>query len=263
MKLSRVNPSSRRTTSRRPTDRHRLYVRHAAASDAGAWSVEYDVAWDQIDSSLARSQPEILDQLRASALVESFHPVHLGRLLPVIAEDVDATTVVAVEMYEGFKHFHALRRYLDVVGHEPAITEEELVAIRRGASCEPLKAEQVVPRLVCFMLSEHLASHYFRKLAAAVREPVLRSLLRRMAADEVRHAQGAFELVAARLARNRDLVSVILEAAAGFHHFGEEAVGEVPIFERGDALAIRTFARRIQQLCGVRLVDHLRASLPA
>ena len=164
--------------SRRPSDRNRLYVRHSAASDTGAWSVEYDVDWDGVDVALASSQPEILDQLRASALVESFHPVHLGRLLPVVADDVDATTVVALEMYEGFKHFHALRRYLEVVGHAPRITEEELVAIRRRAPCQPLPSEEVVPTLVRFMLSEHLASHYFRKMALRVREPVLRALLR-------------------------------------------------------------------------------------
>jgi hypothetical protein len=29
----------------------------------------------------------------------------------------------------------------------------------------------------------------------------------------------------------------------------------------GDPLAIRTFARRIERLCGVRLVDHLKATL--
>jgi hypothetical protein len=251
-----------RRQARRPLDRQRLYVRHSAASDAGAWSVEYDVDWDGIDLALARSQPEVLAQLRASALVESFHPVHLGRLLPVIVDDVDATTVVALEMYEGFKHFHALRRYLDVVGQIPVITDQELVEIRRGAACEPISPEDVVPRLVRFMLSEHLASHYFRRLAARVREPVLRALLRTMAADEVRHAQGAFDLVAARVRKDPALIPVVLAAASGFRHFGEEAVGEVPVAEAGDTQAIRTFARRIERLCGVRLIDHLRATLP-
>ena len=248
--------------SRRPLDRQRLYVRHSAASDTGAWSVEFDVDWDGIDVALARSQPEVLSQLRASALVESFHPVHLGRLLPAVVDDVDATTVVALEMYEGFKHFHALRRYLDVVGHRPAITDQELIDIRRGAECKPMSSEEVVPRLVRFMLSEHLASHYFRRLAAGVREPVLRALLRTMAADEVRHAQGAFDLVARRVRDDRTLVPVVLAAASEFRHFGEEAVGEVPVAESGDAQAIRSFARRIARLCGVRLVDHLRATLP-
>ena len=251
-----------RRFSRRPSDRHRLYVRHSAASDTGAWSVEYDVDWDGVDVALASSQPEILDQLRASTLVESFHPVHLGRLLPVVADDVDATTVVALEMYEGFKHFHALRRYLEVVGHAPEITDAELVAIRRRAPCQPLPSEEVVPTLVRFMLSEHLASHYFRKMALRVREPVLRALLRTMAADEVRHAQGAFDLVAARVRADRSLVPVVLEAARRFHHFGDEAVADVPVAESGDGLAIRSFARRIERLCGVRFVDHLRASLP-
>ena len=262
MSTPRGAPSRPRPDARRPVDRQRLYVRHAAASDAGAWSVEYDVDWDGIDVVLARSQPEVLAQLRASALVESFHPVHLGRLLPAVVADVDATTVVALEMYEGFKHFHALRRYLDVVGHLPVITDQELVDIRRGTTCEAMLPEEVVPRLVRFMLSEHLASHYFRKLAARVREPVLRKLLRTMAADEVRHAQGAFDLVAARVHMDRALIPVVLAAASGFRHFGEEAVGEVPVAEPGDPQAIRSFARRIERLCGVRLVDHLRATLP-
>ena len=262
MSTSREPFARPRRQARRPADRRRLYVRHSAASDAGAWSVEYDVDWDGIDIALARSQPEILAQLRASALVESFHPVHLGRLLPAVVDDVDATTVVALEMYEGFKHFHALRRYLDVVGHLPVITDQELLDIRRGAAGEPLGPEEVVPRLVKFMLSEHLASHYFRRLAARVHEPVLRALLRTMAADEVRHAQGAFDLVATRVSKDRALVPVVLDAATRFRHFGEEAVGEVPVAESGDPQSIRSFARRIERLCGVRLVDHLRATLP-
>ena len=262
MNGSRRTPGRTRRHARRPLDRQRLYVRHSAASDAGAWSVEHDVDWDGIDIALARSQPEVLTQLRASALVESFHPVHMGRLLPVIVDDIDATTVVALEMYEGFKHFHALRRYLDVVGHLPVITDQELVEIRRGTECGPMAHGEVVPRLVRFMLSEHLASHYFRRLAARVREPVLRALLRTMAADEVRHAQGAFDLIAARVRKEPSLVPVVLAAASGFRHFGEEAVGEVPVAEAGDAEAIRSFARRIERLCGVRLIDHLRDTLP-
>jgi hypothetical protein len=38
-------------------------------------------------------------------------------------------------------------------------------------------------------------------------------------------------------------------------------VGEVPVALRGDALAIRSFAKRVERLCGVRLVDHLKQRL--
>ena len=53
----------------------------------------------------------------------------------------------------------------------------------------------------------------------------------------------------------------VLDAAANFRHFGEEAVGHVPVAQPGDALAIATFAKRIERLCGIRLVDHMKQGL--
>jgi len=111
------------------------------------------------------------------------------------------------------------------------------------------------------MLSEHLAYYFFRRLGERQVEPVLSGLLARIAADEVRHAQSASDLIAKRIAADPSLVSAVLDAAVHFRHFGEEVVSSVPIAMAGDPLAIRTFARRIERLCGVRLVDHLKATL--
>jgi hypothetical protein len=36
---------------------------------------------------------------------------------------------------------------------------------------------------------------------------------------------------------------------------------DVPVARPGDPLAIRSFTRRIERLCGVRLVDHLKRQL--
>jgi hypothetical protein len=38
-------------------------------------------------------------------------------------------------------------------------------------------------------------------------------------------------------------------------------VGDVPVAMPGDPLAIRSFARRIERLCGIRLTDHLKEGL--
>lgn len=239
----------------------RLYARHARAADRGSWSVERDVQWSAIDPRLARAQPEILAGLRAAALIEAFHPVNLARLLKLTWDDVDASAVFSLELFEGFKHFHVLRRYLDAVGYEPAITDAEIVAMRRaGAAVEPRPAE-LVARLVEFMLSEHLAAYFFRRTAERAKEPVLARLLRDLAADEVRHAQNASDLLAKRIAAHPGVVPQVLDAAAHFQHFGAEAIGEVPVAFPGDPVAIRTFAQRVERLCGVRLVDHLKASL--
>src|SRR5688572_13829702 len=190
-------------TTMTPTPQHtsvlRLYARHAAAADRGGWSVERDIRWSDIDGELARSQPEILSALRDAALIESFHPVNLTRLLQHTWGDVDAGVVFSLELYEGFKHFHALRTYLEIIGHEPVITDAELVDIRRSAADTDVAPDELVERLVEFMLSEHLAHYFFRRLSEQTREPVLREMLSRIASDEARHAQSASDLIAKRV----------------------------------------------------------------
>ena len=239
----------------------RLYERHARAADIGRWSVERDVRWGDIDAARARREQEILASLRDAALIEAYHPVHLQRLLAETWQDVDAGVVFSLELYEGFKHFHALRTYLDAVGYSPAIRDEDIVAMRRNARDSDEGPYDLVERLVEFMLSEHLAYYFFRRLGEQTREPVLGELLALIAADEVRHAQSASDLIAKRIAADAALVPRVLDAATHFRHFGERAIGAVPVAMPGDPLAIRTFARRIERLCGVRLVDHLKEAI--
>jgi rubrerythrin len=239
----------------------RIYERHSRAADRGSWSVERDVAWDRIDPALAHRHPEVLDQVREAAIVESFHPVNLGRLMRATWDDLDAGVVFSLEAFEGFKHFHSLRRYLEVVDHRPRITDAELVEVRRAGAPLEIRPEELIGRLVDFMLSEHLAAYFFRRLGDRSDEPVLRDLLRRIAADEVRHAQSASDLLAKRIEADPALVPEVLEAAAEFRHYGEEVVPELPVALEGDEIAIVTFAQRVERLCGVRLVEHMKANL--
>ncbi|HVE80457.1 MAG TPA: hypothetical protein VNA89_16450 [Gemmatimonadaceae bacterium] len=239
----------------------RLYAQHARAADRGGWSVVRDVRWERVDRDLALAQPTLLAALRDAALIEAYHPVHLQRLLAETWDDVDAGVVFSLELYEGFKHFHALRLYLDVVGHRPPLTDDDIVAMRRAARDADQGPYDLVERLVEFMLSEHLASYFFRRLAEGAGDPVLRELLALIAADEVRHAQSASDLLAKRIAADGDVARRVLDAAVHFRHFGERAVAEVPVALPGDPIAIQTFARRIERLCGVRLVDHLKEGL--
>jgi hypothetical protein len=240
----------------------RLYARHAEAADRGGWSVERDVRWSAVDREKALLRPDILASLRDAALIESYHPVNLGRLIELAWDDVDACVAFSLEMYEGFKHFHALRTYLETIRYEPAITDDELVAIRRPGVGAREAGGDVLDRLVEFMLSEHLASYFFRRLGEQSPEPVLAELLAMIAADEVRHAQSASDLIAKRVAADPEgVVPRVLHAATNFRHFGELAVGAVPVAMPGDPLAIRTFARRVERLCGIRLVDHIKLSM--
>ena len=235
-----------------------LYVRSAAAADRGAWSVERDIKWSEIDRERAHARPDLLAALRDAALIESYHPLNLSRLLRATLDDIDAGVVFSLELYEGFKHFHVLRRYLDVIGYEPSITDAELVAIRQSQAEIELSAGELIPRLVEFMLSEHLAHYFFRRLGEQAEDHVLAELLSRIAADEVRHAQSASDLIAKRIAADPTVIPQVLDAALDFHHFGEQAIGAVPVAQPGDPIAIQTFAKRIERLCGIRLVDHIK-----
>ena len=241
--------------------RPHLYTRFASAAERGAWSIDRDIAWHAVDRERALAQPDILVALRDAALIESFHPVNLARFLRILWDDIDGCAAVGLEMHEGFKHFHALRMYLDIVRFEPMITDEELVELRRAGTARDFAPGDVIEHLVEFMLSEHLAAYFFRRLAERADEPVLIELLRYIAADEVRHAQSASDLIAKRIARDAGLTDRVLSAAVSFHHFGEEAVGQVPVAMPGDPIAIRTFAERIERLCGRRLVDYLKITL--
>jgi len=235
-----------------------IYARCAAAADRGAWSVERDIRWSEIDRERAHARPDLLAALRDAALIESYHPLHLSRLLRATLDDIDAGVVFSLELYEGFKHFHSLRRYLDTIGYEPAITDAELVEIRQKQAEIDLLPGELIPRLVEFMLSEHLAHYFFRRLGEQAEDHVLADLLSRIAADEVRHAQSASDLIAKRVAADPSVIPQVLDAALDFHHFGEQAIGAVPIAQPGDPIAIQTFAKRIERLCGIRLVDHIK-----
>lgn len=239
-----------------------LYARHAAAAERATWNVADVIDWNAIDPAVARRTPDVLRSIRDAALIESFHPVNLARLMQATWDDIDAGVCFSLEAYEGFRHFHALRRYLDVVEWHPAITDDELVALRERAAFARISADQLIEKLVEFMLSEHLAAYFFRRLGEATHEPQLGNLLSVIASDEVRHAQSASDLLAKRIRADAAVIARVLDAAASFRHFGEEPLGSaVPVAMHGDPLAIRTFARRIERLCGVRLIDHLKADL--
>ena len=116
------------------------------------------------DPGLALAQPELLRKLRDAAIIESFHPVHIPHVMQVLWDDVEATAILSIEMFEGFRHFHGLKTYLDRVGFQPPLTEDELVAVRRQALAEPPEHREAVPLLVNFLGSEHFAAFFFTRL---------------------------------------------------------------------------------------------------
>jgi hypothetical protein len=237
-----------------------IYVEHLAAAERNGWSLD-TIAWDRIDRDAAVSEPDVLDALRDAALIEGYLPVFIPRLMGMLWDDVDATAVLSVELYDGLKHYTGLVRYLDRVGYATAAElEAGLVVARRGAVELPYDRGNLLAHLTHFMCSELFAAHFFLRLSRRTPEPVLRELLSYMARDELRHSAGAGDLLRKRVAADPSAAGPILAAAESFRHYGNDVV-TVPVAEQNDFEAILAVNRKVRQVCGVAPIEHLKESM--
>jgi hypothetical protein len=231
-----------------------LYADYLSTAEMQRWDLDTDIAWDDIDRSVALGQPALLQRVRDAALIESFFPIFTCRAMDLLWNDIAATAVFSVQLYESYKHFHVFNQYLHRVGYNP-IEDEELIAVRRRNL--ELRYDDGTRLLTRYMMSEHFAAFHFIADARQSREPVLRQILKLVARDELRHAQFAYELIAMRIQRNRGEASKVHEAARTFRHIGLEVVSEIPIADKNEFAAIVTVGQKIRRLTGegLRMVD--------
>ena len=224
-----------------------IYAEYLSTAEAHRWVLDTDIAWDDIDRGLALAQPDLLDRVRDSALIESYFPLFTPKALELLWDDVNATAVFSIQLYESYKHFHVFNQYLQCVGYRP-IEEAEIVALRRRN--EHVRYHDGTALLTRYMMSEHFAAHHFFKDARQAREPVLAHILQLVGRDEVRHAQFAFDLLELRLRRDPREADKVLEAAGVFRHIGLEVVPEMPVAQKNDFMAIITVNQKLQRLTG-------------
>lgn len=233
------------------------YHKFASTTEVNRWNVENDIDWNNINKDLARSQPEVLAALRDAALIESYHPMSTLATIQLFIDDVDAASILQVEQFEGFRHFWVLRRYLDAVGFEPKITDEEIIGHRtRNFESVKYTEKDKIQVLINFTWSEHFAGYFFKRLEKVVKEPVLRSLMQKISADEFRHAHGGFMILQKLVDRHPEAKQEIAAAARGFRHYGND-VTDVPISLSNDFEAIMKVARKTQRICELSLDDIL------
>ena len=235
-----------------------IYDEYLTQAELQRWILEADVAWARIDPQIALAQPALLDQIRESALIESYFPVYTTRLMRALWDDLDATAVFSIQLYESYKHFYVLNRYLDVVGYRP-IGEEELLEIRRRNL--DTGVSDALAELTRYMLSEHFAAYFFLRLSRQAQEPVLARIAEFIAKDEFRHTQFAYDLVDARLKKDPACRQRVLQAASQFRHVGADVVPIVPVSEKNDLAAILTLNRRMRRLCGVSLAEFAKEAM--
>jgi hypothetical protein len=235
-----------------------LYDEYLTQAELQRWILDADVAWTQIDAAAARTDTAILDQIRDSALIEAYFPVYTTRLMRALWDQVDVTAVFSIQLYESYKHFYVLNRYLEIVGYRP-IAPEEIVESRR--STLDLTIDDGVAELARYMISEHFAAYFFLRLSRQAPEAVLRQITGFIAKDEFRHTQFAYDLLDARLADDVQARERVLHAALAFRHVGSDVVPAVPISEKNDLAAIMTLNRRLQRLCGMSASEFAKATV--
>ena len=234
------------------------YGDYLTTSEMNRWLLDTDIAWDDIDPALALSQPELLDRVHDSALIESFFPIFTPRALDLLWDNVTATALFSVQLYESYKHFHVFSQYLDAVGYRP-ITDEEIIGLRRRQL--HLRFRHPARLLTRYMMSEHFAAHSFFKDSRCAAEPVLRQILHLVAKDEVRHCQFGLELLEQHLRKHPEHIDDALDEAANFKHLGELVIPEVPVAERNDFSAILAVNRKLERVTGRRISAHLEEVL--
>jgi hypothetical protein len=169
-------------------------------------------------------------------------------------DDIAATAVFSIQLYESYKHFHVFNQYLQRVGYHP-IADDEIAAVRRRNL--GLRYEDGTQLLTHYMMSEHFAAFHFMKDAKLAEDPVLRHILMLVGRDELRHTQFAYELLAMRVQSDPSAARTIQQAARSFQHIGLKVVSEVPVAEKNGFAAIVTMSEKIRRLTGdtLRMID--------
>jgi hypothetical protein len=239
-----------------------IYETHLRATEENAWPLDTTIAWDSIDLEVARGERDLHQALHDAALIEGYLPVYAARLMQLLWDDVDATAVLSMELFEGLKHFTALARYLDRVGYQRTeVSEATLVAARERALALRYDKAELIAHLTNFMCSELFAAYFFLRISRRTNEPVLRELLGYMARDEFRHSASAGDVLKKRIDRDPEVAGQVLAAAEHFRHYGSDVV-DVPVAEENDFEAIMAVNRKIRLLCGLAPTEHLKESIP-
>jgi hypothetical protein len=220
---------------------------------------EEKLDWSRIDKQRALAHPEQLELLREACLVESYLPVYTGKMMGLFWDDLDATTIFTIEAIEAYGHYYVLRRYLDTVGYKP-VSDQEVVELRERE--RSVVYTDQVRELVNFMGTEHFAAQFFMDMSQLLDEPVLAKVLPEFAAEEVVHAQFAFDLLQARLRKDPRARAAILEHARNFKHVGAYVRPYVPPARGDNVRSIRAFNEKFEKLLGQPLSDFLVEEVP-
>jgi hypothetical protein len=237
-----------------------IYDEYLTTAELQRWILEVDVAWNGVDHDQALSQPELLDQMHDAALIESYFPLYTTNLIRSMWDQIDVTSVFSIQLYESYKHFYVLNRYLRVVNYRP-VSDDEILRVRQRNLGNVVR--EPISELTRYMISEHFAAYFFLRASRQAKEPVLAQINGLIAKDEFRHTQFAFDLLEGRVRKDAKARDLCLHAGLHFRHLGADAVTTVPVSEKNDLQAILTLDQKMHRLCGIGLTEFAKVGINA
>ena len=151
------------------------------------WKIA-DLPWDQFDSG--KVDAEVLKIIKAAALVEYNAHDYASYLCNVFPEDLEFQTAIKLWSDEEVQHGEALGRWAERA--DPTFNFEKAVARYTAGFRVDVQAVQSIRgshtgELIARCIVETGTSSYYTALAEATDEPVLKTICRSIAADELRH----------------------------------------------------------------------------
>jgi rubrerythrin len=151
------------------------------------WKI-VDLPWDQFDS--AKVDPEVLEIVKAAALVEVNAHDYATYLRNVFPDDTDFHAAMGIWSNEEVQHGEALGQWAERA--DPTFQFRSAIARYTAGYKVNVNAETSIRgshagELIARCIVETGTSSYYTALADATEEPVLKALCRYIAADEHRH----------------------------------------------------------------------------
>lgn len=170
-----------------------------------SWSVGSAIDWGTADPAAARRDSEVLLLARRAALRAARRTVGLSHLLSALAGDSVASALLSRELHDSWKHFHALRSYLEVAEYSPAIAEAELDQHRRSAPEGVLKRpEDAADRIARLLDDAARDGAVFGLINSRALDPALARLADRIARDRQQHSLALTRYLALRSASSNE-----------------------------------------------------------
>lgn len=163
-------------------------------------------------ASLTENDWKVVDCVGEVAVVEGNAPSIVVNQLAIMLYDAEYAAWGTYQVGEESKHFHVIRHYCQHVKHPIATQHGEAIVAERQKGFDPNDFGDEYAIILINILGETLNIHLYQVLAGVADEPVLKSILQRIARDERRHQQWFIAYFLKRAAENPAFVLQALAA---------------------------------------------------